>query len=154
MPFFCHFNLCSFLSARDGLIMMRQNNCRCELVFENCFVPEENILGQEGKGINTIMAQTLMFFAINSCFASPMLLYHPCIFIQIQEVISNSMKKIASGVYVMMSGLDLERLVLAAGPLGIMQACLDVVLPYVKQREQFGKPIGEFQFIQVQTTLY
>lgn len=51
----------------------------------------------------------------------------------------------------MMSGLDLERLVLAAGPLGIMQACLDVVLPYVKQREQFGRPIGEFQFIQVQS---
>ena len=49
----------------------------------------------------------------------------------------------------MMSGLDLERLVLAAGPLGIMQACLDVVLPYVRQREQFGRPIGEFQFIQV-----
>lgn len=49
----------------------------------------------------------------------------------------------------MMSGLDLERLVLAGGPLGIMQACLDVVLPYVKQREQFGRPIGEFQFIQV-----
>ncbi|KAK7826372.1 2-methylacyl-coa dehydrogenase [Quercus suber] len=73
----------------------------CELVFENCFVPEENVLGQEGKG-----------------------------------------------VYVMMSGLDLERLVLAAGPLGIMQACLDVVLPYVRQREQFGRPIGEFQFIQ------
>ncbi|XP_022995346.1 isovaleryl-CoA dehydrogenase, mitochondrial [Cucurbita maxima] len=73
----------------------------CELVFENCFVPEENVLGQEGKG-----------------------------------------------VYVMMSGLDLERLVLAAGPLGLMQACLDVVLPYVKQREQFGRPIGEFQFIQ------
>uniref|UniRef100_A0A0A0KHQ5 Isovaleryl-CoA dehydrogenase n=1 Tax=Cucumis sativus TaxID=3659 RepID=A0A0A0KHQ5_CUCSA len=74
----------------------------CELVFENCFVPEENVLGQEGKG-----------------------------------------------VYVMMSGLDLERLVLAAGPLGLMQACLDAVLPYVKQREQFGRPIGEFQFIQV-----
>lgn len=52
----------------------------------------------------------------------------------------------------MMSGLDLERLVLAAGPLGIMQACLDVVLPYVKQREQFGRPIGEFQFIQVETS--
>ena len=49
----------------------------------------------------------------------------------------------------MMSGLDLERLVLAAGPLGLMQACLDAVLPYVKQREQFGRPIGEFQFIQV-----
>jgi isovaleryl-CoA dehydrogenase len=49
----------------------------------------------------------------------------------------------------MMSGLDLERLVLASGPLGIMQACLDVVLPYVRQREQFGRPIGEFQFIQV-----
>ncbi|XP_034221984.1 isovaleryl-CoA dehydrogenase, mitochondrial isoform X3 [Prunus dulcis] len=73
----------------------------CELVFENCFIPEENVLGQEGKG-----------------------------------------------VYVMMSGLDLERLVLAAGPLGIMQACMDVVLPYVRQREQFGRPIGEFQLIQ------
>lgn len=56
---------------------------------------------------------------------------------------------IFSGVYVMMSGLDLERLVLAGGPLGIMQACLDVVLPYVRQREQFGRPIGEFQFMQV-----
>lgn len=73
----------------------------CELVFENCFVPEENVLGQEGKG-----------------------------------------------VYVLMSGLDLERLVLAAGPVGLMQACLDVVLPYVRQREQFGRPIGEFQLIQ------
>eukprot|EP00262_Sarcandra_glabra_P020360 TRINITY_DN8065_c0_g1_i2.p1 TRINITY_DN8065_c0_g1~~TRINITY_DN8065_c0_g1_i2.p1 ORF type:complete len:410 (+),score=72.20 TRINITY_DN8065_c0_g1_i2:124-1353(+) len=73
----------------------------CELVFQNCFVQEENILGQEGKG-----------------------------------------------VYVMMSGLDLERLVLAGGPLGLMQACLDVVIPYVRQREQFGRPIGEFQLIQ------
>ncbi|CAA2966988.1 isovaleryl- dehydrogenase, mitochondrial [Olea europaea subsp. europaea] len=73
----------------------------CELVFEKCFVPEENVLGQEGKG-----------------------------------------------VYVMLSGLDLERLVLAAGPLGLMQACLDVVLPYVRQREQFGQPIGQFQLIQ------
>lgn len=54
-----------------------------------------------------------------------------------------------SGVYVMMSGLDLERLVLAAGPLGLMQACLDVVLPYVRERQQFGKPIGEFQLMQV-----
>lgn len=73
----------------------------CELVFENCFVPEENILGKEGKG-----------------------------------------------VYVLMSGLDLERLVLAAGPIGLMQASMDVVLPYVRQREQFGRPIGEFQLIQ------
>ncbi|XP_042418057.1 isovaleryl-CoA dehydrogenase, mitochondrial [Zingiber officinale] len=73
----------------------------CELVFEKCFVPEENVLGEEGKG-----------------------------------------------VYVMMSGLDLERLVLAAGPLGLMQACLDAVIPYVRQREQFGRAIGEFQFIQ------
>ncbi|CAN6470840.1 unnamed protein product [Victoria cruziana] len=73
----------------------------CELVFENCFVPQENVLGQEGKG-----------------------------------------------VYVLMSGLDLERLVLAAGPLGLMQACLDNVIPYVRQREQFGRPIGEFQLIQ------
>uniref|UniRef100_A0A0E0PGY3 Isovaleryl-CoA dehydrogenase n=1 Tax=Oryza rufipogon TaxID=4529 RepID=A0A0E0PGY3_ORYRU len=74
---------------------------KCELVFENCFVPHENVLGEEGKG-----------------------------------------------VYVMMSGLDLERLVLAAGPIGLMQVCLDVAVPYVRQREQFGRPIGEFQFIQ------
>ncbi|CAA7398187.1 unnamed protein product [Spirodela intermedia] len=73
----------------------------CELIFDNCLVPEENILGQEGKG-----------------------------------------------VYVMMSGLDLERLVLAAGPLGLMQACLDVAIPYVRQREQFGRAIGEFQLMQ------
>lgn len=52
-----------------------------------------------------------------------------------------------------MSGLDLERLVLSSGPVGLMQACLDVVLPYVKQREQFGRPIGEFQFIQVPNCL-
>lgn len=49
----------------------------------------------------------------------------------------------------MMSGLDLERLVLAAGPVGLMQACLDIVIPYVRKREQFGSPIGQFQFIQV-----
>nr|GEZ55330.1 isovaleryl-CoA dehydrogenase, mitochondrial-like [Tanacetum cinerariifolium] len=73
----------------------------CELVFENCFVPNENILGEEGKG-----------------------------------------------VYIMMSGLDLERLVFASAPVGIMQACLDVVLPYVRQREQFGRPIGQFQLMQ------
>ncbi|MGE0186635.1 MAG: acyl-CoA dehydrogenase family protein, partial [Hyphomonadaceae bacterium] len=52
------------------------------------------------------------------------------------------------GVAVLMSGLDYERAVLAAGPLGIMQACLDVVLPYVRERKQFGKPIGSFQLIQ------
>jgi isovaleryl-CoA dehydrogenase len=73
----------------------------CELVFENCEVPEENVLGEPNKG-----------------------------------------------VYVLMSGLDHERLVLAAGPLGLMQACLDVCLPYVTEREQFGKKIGEFQLIQ------
>lgn len=49
------------------------------------------------------------------------------------------------GVYVLMSGLDLERLVLAAGPVGLMQAAMDVVLPYVRERQQFGKKIGEFQ---------
>lgn len=49
----------------------------------------------------------------------------------------------------MMSGLDLERLVLASGPVGVMQACLDVVLPYVREREQFGRPIGQFQLMQV-----
>ncbi len=52
------------------------------------------------------------------------------------------------GVYILMSGLDYERVVLAAGPLGIMQACLDVVLPYVHERHQFDKAIGEFQLIQ------
>ena len=49
------------------------------------------------------------------------------------------------GVYVLMSGLDYERLVLAAGPVGLMQAALDVALPYARQREQFGRPIGDFQ---------
>ena len=72
-----------------------------ELIFEDCEVPEENVLGQEGRG-----------------------------------------------VAVLMSGLDYERLVLTGGPLGIMQSCLDTVLPYVHQREQFGQPIGEFQLIQ------
>lgn len=72
-----------------------------ELVFEDCPVPEENVLGQVGGGVR-----------------------------------------------VLMSGLDYERAVLAAGPLGIMQACLDVVLPYIHDRRQFGQAIGEFQFIQ------
>ena len=72
-----------------------------ELVFQDCEVPEENVLGEVGHGVR-----------------------------------------------VLMSGLDFERLVLAGGPLGIMQSCLDVVLPYVHQREQFGQPIGEFQLIQ------
>src|SRR5690348_6207346 len=73
----------------------------CELVFEDCEVPEENVLGSMGQGVN-----------------------------------------------VLMSGLDFERVVLAAGPLGIMQACLDVVLPYVHERRQFGAPIGSFQLMQ------
>ena len=73
----------------------------CELVFEDCEIPEENVLGAVGKGVN-----------------------------------------------VLMSGLDYERVVLAAGPLGIMQACLDAVLPYVHEREQFGRAIGEFQLVQ------
>jgi len=72
-----------------------------ELVFEDCEVPAENIMGGEGRG-----------------------------------------------AAVLMSGLDYERAVLAAGPLGIMQAALDVVLPYVRDRKQFGKPIGSFQLMQ------
>ena len=79
---------------------MRGSNTS-ELVFDDCQVPEENVLG-----------------ALNQ------------------------------GVAVLMSGLDFERLVLSAGPLGIMQSCLDVVVPYVHQRKQFGQPIGEFQLIQ------
>ncbi len=79
---------------------MRGSNT-CELVFQDCEVPEDNVLG-----------------AVNE------------------------------GIAVLMSGLDYERLVLAGGPLGIMAACLDVVLPYVHERRQFGQPIGEFQLIQ------
>jgi len=73
----------------------------CELVFQDCEVPEENVLNSVGKGVN-----------------------------------------------VLMSGLDYERAVLAAGPLGIMHACLDVVMPYVQERKQFGQPIGTFQLVQ------
>ena len=79
---------------------MRGSNTS-ELVFEDCEVPEENVLGSVGSGVN-----------------------------------------------VLMSGLDYERAVLAAGPLGIMQACLDVVLPYIHDRKQFGRSIGEFQLMQ------
>ena len=79
---------------------MRGSNT-CELAFEDCEVPAENILGGEGRG-----------------------------------------------VAVLMSGLDLERTVLSGGPVGIMQACLDAVLPYIHERQQFGKPIGEFQLMQ------
>ena len=73
----------------------------CELVFEDCEVPAENVLGREGEGVR-----------------------------------------------VLMSGLDYERIVLAAGPLGIMLACMDVVIPYVHERHQFGRPIGTFQLMQ------
>lgn len=60
----------------------------------------------------------------------------------------NLLGELGKGVRVMMSGLDYERIVLSAGPVGIMQACLDTILPYVRQREQFGEPIGNFQLIQ------
>jgi len=73
----------------------------CELLFQDCAVPAENILGAEGEGVR-----------------------------------------------ILMSGLDYERLVLSGGPLGIMQACMDVVMPYIHEREQFGQPIGEFQLMQ------
>ena len=73
----------------------------CELVFDGCEVPAENVLGKLGGGVN-----------------------------------------------VLMSGLDYERLVLSGGPIGIMQACMDVVIPYLHERKQFGQPIGEFQLMQ------
>ncbi|MFL5090431.1 MAG: acyl-CoA dehydrogenase family protein, partial [Xanthobacteraceae bacterium] len=60
----------------------------------------------------------------------------------------NVLGKVNEGARVLMSGLDYERVVLAAGPLGIMQACLDTVLPYVHERKQFGQPIGSFQLVQ------
>ena len=56
--------------------------------------------------------------------------------------------EVGGGVNVLMSGLDYERAVLAAGPIGIMQACMDVVIPYVHERKQFGEPIGTFQLMQ------
>ena len=79
---------------------MRGSNT-CELVFDNCVVPKENILGE-----------------------------------------------LNGGVAVLMSGLDFERVVLSGGPTGIMQACMDIVIPYVHERKQFGKAIGEFQLMQ------
>ena len=79
---------------------MRSSNT-CELVFEDCEVPAENILGKEGEGVR-----------------------------------------------VLMSGLDYERLVLSGGPLGIMQSCMDIVVPYIHDRQQFGQSIGQFQLIQ------
>ncbi len=79
---------------------MRGSNT-CELVFQDCEVPSDNILSTEGRGVN-----------------------------------------------VLMSGLDYERAVLAGGPLGIMRACMDAVLPYVHERKQFGQAIGEFQLMQ------
>ena len=87
-------------SPKIDKLGMRGSNT-CELVFQDCIVPMENILGQ-----------------------------------------------VDDGVSVLMSGLDYERTVLAAGPIGIMQACMDLVLPYVRTRKQFNQPIGEFQFIQ------
>ncbi len=79
---------------------MRGSNT-CELVFEDCAVPADSVLAEEGRGVN-----------------------------------------------VLMSGLDYERAVLAGGPIGIMDACMDVVLPYIHERQQFGQPIGEFQLMQ------
>jgi len=79
---------------------MRGSNT-CELIFQDCPVSQDRVLGAENKGVG-----------------------------------------------VLMSGLDYERVVLSGGPLGLMQACLDIVLPYVHDRRQFGQPIGTFQLIQ------
>lgn len=94
-------NFAGFTHAQklDKLGMRGSNTC--ELIFNHCVVPKENILGELNQGVE-----------------------------------------------VLMSGLDYERVVLAAGPLGIMQACMDIVVPYVHEREQFGKSIGEFQLVQ------
>ena len=88
------------VSPKLDKLGMRGSNT-AELVFENCKVPEENILGKLSKGVN-----------------------------------------------VLMSGLDYERAVLSGGPLGIMSSCWDIVMPYIKERKQFGKPIGTFQLMQ------
>ncbi len=99
--FIIEHDFAGFSSAQklDKLGMRGSNTS--ELVFEDCQVPAENILGELNKGVN-----------------------------------------------VLMSGLDYERTVLAAGPVGIMQACLDIVVPYVHERKQFGQAIGEFQLVQ------
>jgi isovaleryl-CoA dehydrogenase len=89
----------STVQKLDKLGMRGSNTC--ELVFQDCEIPEENLLSEVGRGVS-----------------------------------------------VLMSGLDYERAVLAGGPLGIMQACMDVVVPYVHERKQFGQPIGEFQLMQ------
>jgi len=70
------------------------------------------------------------------------------IFENVEVPEENILGNLGDGVAVLMSGLDYERAVLAAGPLGIMQACMDAVVPYIHQREQFGQPIGEFQLMQ------
>ncbi len=70
------------------------------------------------------------------------------VFVDCEVPAENILGKLNEGVKVLMSGLDYERTVLAAGPIGIMQACMDVVLPYIHARKQFNQPIGEFQFIQ------
>ena len=88
------------VSAKLDKLGMRGSDT-AELVFDDCEVPEENIVGEVGRGVN-----------------------------------------------VLMSGLDYERTILAAGPLGIMQAALDSVLPYIHERKQFGQPIGTFQLVQ------
>jgi len=72
----------------------------------------------------------------------------PLFFDNVEIPEENVLGEVGKGVYILMSGLDFERLVLSAGPLGIMQSCMDNVLPYVHQRKQFGHPIGEFQLMQ------
>lgn len=94
-------DLPGFATAQKLDKLGMRGSSTCELVFTDCAVPEENILGQLNHGTK-----------------------------------------------VLMSGLDYERVVLAGGPLGIMTACLDLVLPYTAERQQFGKAIGEFQLVQ------
>ena len=94
-------DMAGFSTAQKLDKLGMRGSSTCELIFQDCFVPAENVLGEVGRGVN-----------------------------------------------VLMSGLDYERLVLAAGPLGIMQACMDQVVPYLHERKQFGTAIGEFQLMQ------
>eukprot|EP00057_Strongylocentrotus_purpuratus_P012405 XP_011666879.1 PREDICTED: isovaleryl-CoA dehydrogenase, mitochondrial [Strongylocentrotus purpuratus] len=90
-----------FRSAQKVDKLGMRGSSTCELVFEDCKVPVENVLGGVNRGVN-----------------------------------------------ILMSGLNIERLIIATAPIGIMQACMDVAIPYVHQRKQFGRPIGEFQLMQ------
>ncbi|GFN81966.1 isovaleryl-coa dehydrogenase, mitochondrial [Plakobranchus ocellatus] len=147
---------------------MRGSNT-CELVFEDCAVPVSNVLGGEGNGVYVLFGGLDIERGIGA--AGPLgYRTNSVVEIKPEDLIfsktgelnpsnassfnhsimypENVVGEIGQGVYVLMSGLDIERLVLAAGPIGIMQACCDIAFQYAHIRECFGEKIGHFQMIQ------